>query len=83
MCRVACEPQATCRPPLGLKFSASCTQKLGAEIVVWCCAALGVSESFQYQDMPNGLAALSKLPVLGGAQIIAFAGLIETTGIET
>ena len=33
--------------------------------------------------MPNGLAALSKLPVLGGAQIIAFAGLIETTGIET
>ena len=32
------------------------------------------------QDVPNGLAALSKLPVLGGAQIIAFAGLIETTG---
>ena len=31
--------------------------------------------------MPNGLAALSKLPVLGGAQIIAFAGLIETTGL--
>ena len=26
------------------------------------------------------LNALSKLPVLGGAQIIAFAGLIETTG---
>ena len=43
----------------------------------WCFRAL------QYQDMPNGLAALSKLPVLGGAQIIAFAGLIETTGIET
>merc|ERR1712100_762148 len=31
-------------------------------------------------DVPNGLGALSKLPVLGGAQIIAFAGLIETTG---
>merc|ERR1712100_979294 len=31
-------------------------------------------------DVPNGLGALSKLPVLGGAQIFAFAGLIETTG---
>eukprot|EP00929_Paragymnodinium_shiwhaense_P001659 TRINITY_DN1018_c0_g1_i1.p1 TRINITY_DN1018_c0_g1~~TRINITY_DN1018_c0_g1_i1.p1 ORF type:complete len:325 (+),score=105.39 TRINITY_DN1018_c0_g1_i1:71-976(+) len=34
----------------------------------------------KFADVPNGLAALSKVPVLGGAQIIAFAGLIETTG---
>merc|ERR1711981_136078 len=28
----------------------------------------------------GGLGALSKLPLLGGAQIIAFCGVIETTG---
>eukprot|EP00439_Symbiodinium_sp_Y106_P023545 s1492_g2.t2 len=44
---------------------------------------LSPSLGLKFSDMPNGLAALSKLPVLGGAQIIAFAGLIETTGIET
>ncbi|CAE7724338.1 FCPF, partial [Symbiodinium sp. KB8] len=41
---------------------------------------LSPSLGLKFSDMPNGLAALSKLPVLGGAQIIAFAGLIETTG---
>ena len=41
---------------------------------------LSPSLGLKFEDVPNGLAALSKLPVLGGAQIIAFAGLIETTG---
>ncbi|CAL1168559.1 unnamed protein product [Cladocopium goreaui] len=41
---------------------------------------LSPSLGLKFADVPNGLAALSKLPVLGGAQIIAFAGLIETTG---
>jgi len=41
---------------------------------------LSPSLGIQFADVPNGLGALSKLPVLGGAQIIAFAGLIETTG---
>merc|ERR1719461_1338497 len=41
---------------------------------------LSPSEGIQFADVPNGLAALSKLPALGGAQIVAFAGLIETTG---
>jgi len=44
---------------------------------------LSPSEGIQFSDVPNGLAALSKVPVLGGAQIIAFAGLIETTGFFT
>jgi hypothetical protein len=38
------------------------------------------SQGLQFQDIPNGLAAVSKVPLLGGAQIIAFAGIIETTG---
>eukprot|EP00434_Breviolum_minutum_P041840 symbB.v1.2.037223.t1/scaffold5435.1/size40275/6 len=41
---------------------------------------LSPSLGLKFADVPNGLAAFSKLPVLGGAQIIAFAGLIETTG---
>merc|ERR1719327_1699359 len=38
------------------------------------------SMDLKFQDVPNGLAAFSKLPVQGGAQIVAFAGFIETTG---
>jgi len=41
---------------------------------------LSPSSDLKFEDVPNGLAALSKLPLLGGAQIIAFAGIIETTG---
>jgi len=41
---------------------------------------LSPSAGLKFADVPNGLSALSKLPLLGGAQIIAFAGLIETTG---
>ena len=63
---------------LGLLYAKAWHRDCGVVLFSsWCFRA------FQYQDMPNGLAALSKLPVLGGAQIIAFAGLIETTGIET
>merc|ERR1712086_956337 len=41
---------------------------------------LSPSAGLKFADMPNGLAALSKLPALGGAQMVAFAGIIETTG---
>merc|ERR1712232_662001 len=41
---------------------------------------LSPSLGLKFADVPNGLGALSKLPVLGGARIFAFAGLIETTG---
>merc|ERR1719352_311539 len=41
---------------------------------------LSPSEGLMFKDVPNGLGALSKLPLLGGAQIIAFCGVIETTG---
>merc|ERR1711881_821920 len=41
---------------------------------------LSPSAGLKFADVPNGLGALSKLPVLGGAQIIAFCGVIETTG---
>merc|ERR1711974_545154 len=41
---------------------------------------LSPSSSLKFADVPNGLGALSKLPALGGAQIVAFCGIIETTG---
>merc|ERR1711920_888533 len=41
---------------------------------------LSPSMNLQFEDVPNGLAAFSKLPVQGGAQIVAFAGFVETTG---
>merc|ERR1719282_2161873 len=41
---------------------------------------LSPSMEIKFEDVPNGLAAFSKLPVQGGAQIVAFAGFIETTG---
>merc|ERR1712050_601917 len=41
---------------------------------------LSPSMDLKFEDVPNGLAAFSKLPVQGGAQIVAFAGFIETTG---
>jgi light-harvesting complex I chlorophyll a/b binding protein 1 len=40
---------------------------------------LSVSEKVQFADMPNGLAAMGKMPVGGGMQMIAFAGLLEYT----
>merc|ERR1712013_685191 len=41
---------------------------------------LSPSLGIQFADVPNGLAALSKVPLAGIAQIIVFAGLIETSG---
>merc|ERR1712050_257356 len=40
---------------------------------------LSPSEGVKFADVPNGLAALSKVPALGWVQIIFFAGLIEGT----
>jgi len=41
---------------------------------------LSPSAELKFSDVPNGLAALSKVPLLGWLQIFAFAGVIETTG---
>merc|ERR1711933_478116 len=38
---------------------------------------LSPSEGVQFADVPNGLAALSKVPALGWVQIVFFAGIIE------
>eukprot|EP00413_Alexandrium_margalefii_P025477 CAMPEP_0204580066 /NCGR_PEP_ID=MMETSP0661-20131031/43846_1 /ASSEMBLY_ACC=CAM_ASM_000606 /TAXON_ID=109239 /ORGANISM="Alexandrium margalefi, Strain AMGDE01CS-322" /LENGTH=800 /DNA_ID=CAMNT_0051589131 /DNA_START=52 /DNA_END=2454 /DNA_ORIENTATION=+ len=35
------------------------------------------SEGLRFADIPNGLAAISKVPALGWAQIVAFAGWVE------
>merc|ERR1712187_18700 len=40
---------------------------------------LSPSEGVKFADVPNGLAALSKVPTLGWVQIIFFAGIIEGT----
>merc|ERR1712013_78251 len=41
---------------------------------------LSPSTGLKFEDVPNGLAALSKVPLYGWLQIFAFAGAIETTG---
>jgi len=41
---------------------------------------LSPSEGIKFEDVPNGLGALSKVPLAGWLQIFAFAGVIETTG---
>jgi len=38
---------------------------------------LSPSEGVKFEDVPNGLAALGKVPALGWVQIIFFAGVIE------
>jgi len=38
---------------------------------------LSPSQGLKFEDVPNGLAALSKVPVVGWAQIIAFIGFLE------
>jgi len=39
---------------------------------------LSPSEGLKFTDMPNGLAAMSKMPTAGGLQMFLFAGFIET-----
>merc|ERR1719370_2828487 len=41
---------------------------------------LSPSSGLAFSDVPNGLAALGKVAWVGGAQIVAFCGFIETTG---
>mmetsp|Transcript_58987 Transcript_58987/g.192401 ORF Transcript_58987/g.192401 Transcript_58987/m.192401 type:complete len:355 (+) Transcript_58987:111-1175(+) len=41
---------------------------------------LSPSQGIKFSDVPNGLAALSKVPAAGWAQIVLFCGLIENTG---
>jgi len=41
---------------------------------------LSPSENLKFEDVPNGLGALSKVPLAGWLQILFFAGAIETSG---
>mmetsp|Transcript_114177 Transcript_114177/g.368877 ORF Transcript_114177/g.368877 Transcript_114177/m.368877 type:complete len:461 (-) Transcript_114177:247-1629(-) len=41
---------------------------------------LSPSLDLKFEDVPNGLAAISKVPLLGWLQILFFAGAIETSG---
>jgi len=41
---------------------------------------LSPSQGLQFSDVPNGLGALSKVPLAGWLQILFFAGAIETSG---
>ena len=42
---------------------------------------LAPSLGLRFSDVPNGLAAFSKVPLLGWLQLLFFAGLIETPGV--
>ena len=44
---------------------------------------LSTSAGLKFADIPNGLAALSKVPALGWAQIFAYGGVCEITGPRT
>merc|ERR1739844_105001 len=41
---------------------------------------LSPSQELKFEDVPNGLGALSKVPLAGWLQILFFAGIIETSG---
>lgn len=43
---------------------------------------LSPSEGIRFEDVPNGLAALSKVPAVGWGQIFLFAGFIEGGGLS-
>jgi len=43
---------------------------------------LSPSEGIKFTDVPNGLAALSKVPLLGWAQIVIFCGMCEASGLN-
>ena len=44
---------------------------------------LSTSAGLKFADIPNGLAAVSKIPALGWAQIVAYAGYWELFGPRT
>merc|ERR1712071_44920 len=41
---------------------------------------LSPSGGLKFADIPNGLAAISKVPALGWAQIVAYGGVVEFSG---
>ena len=44
---------------------------------------LAPSANLKFSDIPNGLAAVSKIPALGWAQIAAYAAYCELSGPTT
>merc|ERR1712139_271305 len=57
----------------------ACTGYIVPEYFKWP-GYLSPSLGIKLADVPNGLAALSKVPFVGLAQIVAFAGVVELTG---
>merc|ERR1719458_1929146 len=44
---------------------------------------LSPSEELKFEDIPNGLGAVEKVPFLGWVQILAFVGLIEVFNLQS
>merc|ERR1712203_970768 len=44
---------------------------------------LSPSAGLKFEDIPNGLAAVSKIPALGWVQMVAYAGYCELSGPTT
>jgi hypothetical protein len=44
---------------------------------------LSPSKDLKFEDIPNGFAAISKVPGAGWTQIIGFIGIIEVTNLQT
>jgi len=45
-------------------------------------AYLSPSKNLQFSDVPNGLGALSKVPLAGWAQILIYCAMVEVSGIQ-
>jgi len=43
---------------------------------------LSPSQTLQFSDVPNGLGALSKVPLAGWAQILIYCAMVEVSGIQ-
>merc|ERR1712190_426664 len=43
---------------------------------------LSPSQGLKYEDIPNGLAAISKVPAAGWAQMVAYCAFVEVQGME-
>jgi len=45
-------------------------------------AMLSPSQNLKFEDVPNGLGALSKVPLAGWAQILIYCAMVEVSGIQ-
>merc|ERR1712204_75840 len=55
---------------------------MGPEIVGKLPGSLSPSKGLAFADIPNGLGAISKVPTLGWAQIVAYCAFCEVSGMN-